>query len=286
MAILVVGATGTVGREVLSQLLALSPTPSIRVSSRDPSKASFPSSVEVVKADFDDPSSFPTLFSRVSRAFLYAPKGGHVPALVAAAKDAGVQHIVLLSSFSVNRNPLNAIGLRHKSVEDVILASGIPYTFLRPANFATNTVRFWSATIKAKGQVFFVYPLAETAVIAPEDIAAVAVVALTTHKLDNATPLIAGPESLTQKAQVEILNKVRQEYSGGKVELVEVTPEQLKASNPHLPPPVADSMLDFLREAVGRKAEVTAGVDPITGKKRLTYEGWVRRHAEQVFGAK
>jgi len=273
----------------LSQLLALSPTPSIRVSSRDLSKASFPPSVEVVKADFEDPSSFPALFSRVSRAFLYTPRGSsHVPALVAAAKDAGVQHIVLLSSLSAAESPLNAIGLLHKSVEDVFLASGITYTFLRPGNFASNTIAFWSSTIKAKGQVIAPYPLAESAVIAPEDIAALAVVALTTNKLDNAAPAIVGPESLTQKAQVEILNTVRQEYSGEKVEFLELTPEQYKAvlEAAHLPPPLVDSLLGYLRDSVGRKAEVTDGVDPFTGQKRLTYEGWVRKHKEEIFGAK
>jgi uncharacterized protein YbjT (DUF2867 family) len=66
--ILLTGATGGVGRTVLSQLLALSPQPSLRVSSRDPSKLKgVPSSVEVVKGDLDDPTTYSVLFNNVEK---------------------------------------------------------------------------------------------------------------------------------------------------------------------------------------------------------------------------
>ncbi len=66
MSILVVGASKGVAKEVVSQLLAHTPCPSIRVASRDPSKVSFPDGVSVINADINDPSCYSYLFKGIT----------------------------------------------------------------------------------------------------------------------------------------------------------------------------------------------------------------------------
>lgn len=131
--ILIIGATGGVGGAVLSQLLARNPQPSIRVSSRDPSKLKVPASVEVVKGDLSDPSTYPTLFNNVEKVFLYMQGTQNTATqVVKGIKDAGVRHIVFLSSSSVLSPNDNYIKQIHVQVESAIKESGLTYTFLRP----------------------------------------------------------------------------------------------------------------------------------------------------------
>ena len=130
--ILITGASGAVGNLVLSQLLARTPQPLLRVSSRDPTKLNnVPSSVEVVKGDLSDPSTYPALFNKVEKVFLYVVGAeGKATQVAKAAKDAGVRHIVFLSSALVVEQG-NYIGEIHLSVENAIKDAGFTYTFLR-----------------------------------------------------------------------------------------------------------------------------------------------------------
>ena len=129
--ILITGASGAVGNLVLSQLLARTPQPLLRVSSRDPTKLNVPSSVEVVKGDLSDPSTYPALFNKVEKVFLYASGAeGKATQVAKAAKDAGVRHIVFLSSALVLEHG-NYIGEMHLRVENAIKDAGFTYTFLR-----------------------------------------------------------------------------------------------------------------------------------------------------------
>lgn len=131
--ILITGATGGVGKLVLSQLLARTPQPHLRVSSRDPTKVHAPAEVEVVKGDLADPSTYPTLFNNVEKVFLYM-QGTEKTAqqVVNAAKDAGVRHIVFLSAAVVLLPNDNYIKQIHAQVENAIKGAGLTYTFIRP----------------------------------------------------------------------------------------------------------------------------------------------------------
>ncbi|KAK9329739.1 hypothetical protein V1520DRAFT_278616 [Lipomyces starkeyi] len=112
---------GGVGSSLLKQRLAL--PPAIRVSTRDPSKASFPSNLEVVHGDLLDASSYTTLFRGVERAFLYAKPTASLAQLCSTANEEGLKHIVLLSSYTVQTNPDIEIGIAHKKVEDAVVDS-------------------------------------------------------------------------------------------------------------------------------------------------------------------
>jgi uncharacterized protein YbjT (DUF2867 family) len=167
--ILIIGASGGVGRSLLHQLLATSNPPAIRVSTRNQAKASFPSGVEVVQGDLGDTASYPTLFNGVDRAFIYANPHASLPNLLSAAKDGGVQSIVLLSSMTVEFDPDSTIGKIHLEAENAIKASGIAYTFIRPRNFASNTRNFWAPTMEKTGKLWITYPKSQSAPVSEDD---------------------------------------------------------------------------------------------------------------------
>jgi uncharacterized protein YbjT (DUF2867 family) len=142
--VLIVGASGGVGGAVLRQLLALPTPPSIRVSTRDPAKATFPSSVEVVQGDLEDSSSYSRLFKDITHVFLYAKAEAPLSQLLAAIKNAGVKRIVLLSTLTIVFNPTGMIATMHCKVEKAIEETGIPCTFLHPGNFCFNSRQYWA----------------------------------------------------------------------------------------------------------------------------------------------
>jgi uncharacterized protein YbjT (DUF2867 family) len=167
--ILIVGASGGVGSSLLRQLLATPNPPSIRVSTRSLAKVTFPSNVDVVQSDLEDPSSYPGLFKDVDRAFMYANSKAPLPQLLSAAKDCGVQHIVLLSSMTIEFDPESNIGKAHLEVKNAIKESGIAYTFIRPRNFSSNTSRFWAPIMEKTGKLWITYPKSQTAPVSEDD---------------------------------------------------------------------------------------------------------------------
>ncbi|MCF3178344.1 NAD(P)H-binding protein, partial [Streptomyces sioyaensis] len=98
----------------------------------------------------------------------------------AAAEAAGSPHIVLLSTSSLTRENAenNPIAQMHVAVETRLQASGLPWTFLRPGTFATNTLQ-WAPAIRATGTVKAPYPQAHASAIHEADIADIAVRAFT-----------------------------------------------------------------------------------------------------------
>ena len=124
---------------------------------------------------------------------------------IAAAKAAGVRRIVHLSSYAVIGDPIPAMGRWHHEREQVIRASRIPATFLRPGGFMTNAFD-WLPTIREDGYVLNPAGLGRYAPIDPADIAAVAAVALTGDGHQGREYLLTGDETFTVAEQVAILS--------------------------------------------------------------------------------
>ena len=282
--LLVVGATGDVGGAVLSQLLQLSPVPSIRVSSRDPSRAHFPPSVEVVQADLTDPSSFPRLFHGIDRAFLYVQRGAPLPELLSVAKAEGVRHIVLNSSSAVERAPDGPIGKLHATAERAVLDSGLAYTFIRGGSYA-NSMRLWgwAGQIKAEGAVDLVYPDSPLAPVAEDDLAAAAVLGLTTDRMTNRSAIVSGPELLTQRAMMETISEVRQADGKPPVTIRVVSAEEWKAKRGEALSSVMPGLADMLLKrwkALADEPWKGSGVEELTGKPGTSFRHWVEKNRD------
>lgn len=274
--ILVTGATGTVGREVVAQLSAAGHN--VRVLTRNPSKAQFDARVQVVAGDFDKPETLTTALENVERVFSLStgPQLATQEAnLAQAAKKAGAQHIVKLSVLHASQARSGLAGW-HQTAERAIQDTGIAWTFLQPGGFMSNAL-FWRDSIHAQGKVFSNYGDGRLAYIHPRDIAAVAVCALTQPGHEGKSYPLTGPQALTIGEQVQILSAA----IGKPIEYVPVTDDAARAGmlRAGIPVAVVDALMpfgNFVRS--GNGAEVLPTVEQVTHRKALTFHDWVSEH--------
>src|SRR6476661_3146548 len=152
--ILVTGATGNVGRQVVSQLVGTGAT--VRAVTRDPDSAGLPRGVDVARGDLSDPTTMDACLDGVDTVFLVWPflTSEAAPAVLdVVAEHAG--RIVLLSSMGVRDDvdeQVDPINQFHADLERLIEKSGLEWTFLRSHSFATNAL-WWAPQIRADGVV-------------------------------------------------------------------------------------------------------------------------------------
>jgi uncharacterized protein YbjT (DUF2867 family) len=279
--ILVTGATGRVGRQVVSQLLATDTR--VRALTRNPDAAGLPSGVEVVRGDLTVPETLDGCLEGVDSVFLVwtAPAGAAPAAVERMARHA--RRVVLLTSphqtphpFFQQPNPMAAL---HAEIERLIGGSGLRWTFLRPGMFAANSLLWWAPQIRAGDVVRWPYADAPTAPVHEKDVAAVAVRALLEGGHDRAEYVLTGPQSLSQLEQVVTIGEV----IGRPLRFEEMSPEEVRREW-SAPAPVVDMLLNAWAAALGQPALVTATVAKVTGRPPRTFRDWVIDHAEEFLG--
>ena len=205
--ILITGATGHVGSELIAALLPAQ-AGHIRVLTRNPD-AVFPDGTQKVVADLGDSDLAPVL-DGVHAVFLLTD-GLHIAAhdhrLVDAALQAGVERIVKLSVLSVGHGATDPITTLHRAGEEAIRDSGIGWTFLRPTALMSNALN-WAPMIAADQVVHAPFAAGRAAVVDPADIAAVAAACLTHDGHNHRVYELTGPEPLSPPDQVAILSQV------------------------------------------------------------------------------
>lgn len=274
--ILVTGATGNVGSEVFSQLLDLNQP--VRILTRDARKAAaWGDRVECAVGSFDQPSTLDAALQGVEKVFLMTNEigAGHVAAMMQAAQSTGVRHVVYLSSTGTNY-PNLLLGQWHREREEMLRASGLAWTFLRPGNFMSNTL-IWAETIKTQEAVYFPGGQGKTAPIDPQDIATVAALALTQPGHEGQIYELTGGELLTAAQQVEILSQVL----GKPIRYVDVPPSAAREGmlKHGMPPLVADAATEvfaFVRD--GGVAQITDTFEKVVGRKPRSFAAWCRDH--------
>jgi uncharacterized protein YbjT (DUF2867 family) len=279
--LLITGATGNVGRELVDQLDGMGAE--IRVLVRDPVRAAgLPERAERAVGDLDRPETLPPAFDGIDRLFLLTPGIGldHAAHAVAAAQAAGVQHIVHLSSFNVLGDPMPAMGRWHHDREEMIRASRIPATFLRPGGFMTNALD-WLPTIHAEGFVLDPVGPGRYAPIDPADIAAVAALALTEDGHQGEEYVLTGEETFTTVEQVQILGAAL----GRDIEVraVATAEEAVRSRFPSgAPPALADAIIEgftlMRADTVGFRTDT---VQRLLGRRPKTFADWCTRNAHR-----
>ncbi|WP_332840212.1 SDR family oxidoreductase [Streptomyces buecherae] len=274
--IVVTGATGNVGRSLVSQLLAEGHP--VRGLTRDPDRAALPTGAEAVRADFADPAALAALFVGATGLFInLSAVGEHTPAVLAAAIPAGVRRVVMLSSGAVDDDPdeTNPLVAHHVAPERAVMASGAQWTLLRPNGFAVNSFQ-WAPQIRAGDVVRAPFAGARSAPIHEADIAAVAVRALVDDGHHTAIYRLTGPEAFSNAEQVGIIGAaLGRELRYEEIPRAEVKPELF----PHVPPGMLDTVLDALAAAAAEEPEVSTAVAEVTGRPALTFAQWASDHA-------
>lgn len=276
--ILVTGATGTVGRLVTERLYDSGP---VRLLTRDPRRAA-PTGpdVEVVRGDFDDPGSLRAALAGV-RSALLVTTNPLAPAqdrsFLTAARAAGVGHVVKLSAQAVtDPGAVDLITRWQRANEELLRASGLAWTLLRPRAFMSNTLG-WARSVRGEGVVRAPDGTSRNASVDPRDIADVAVRVLTdpAAHAGRAYPL-TGPAALSAVQQAEILG----ELLGRPLKFVELTREQaLSGLLGRYPEPLAHALMESAdRGRQGAKADVAPTVAELLGRPAGPYRDWARDH--------
>lgn len=271
-----IGATGHVGRHVLSRLSAADAQ--VRALTRNANTASLPGGIEVVEGDLTDPGTLNLPLDGIDTVFLVwtAPREAVAGAMDAIAKRA--RRIVFLSAplktphpFFQQPNPLRDQALE---IERRIEQSGLEWTFLRPGMFSGYATHLWGPQIRRGDVVRWPYPEVATAPIDERDIAAVAVQALTQEGHAGQEYVLTGPESLSQAELILTIGRA----IGRRLRVEEIPPEEARRVWAQQMPGIGHILLDAWSAAAGLPAHLTSTVCDITGTPARTFEQWAAEH--------
>jgi len=274
--VLVTGATGRVGRQVVAQLVDRGV--GARAVTRDLAVANLPAAVDVVRGDLAEPRSLEPHLQGVESVFLLWPFTS--PAAAAELAPGLVEVLARHVRRIVYLSAAAAAGQQDSlwaAMERLIQASGAAWTFLRPTGFAANTL-MWADQIRAGSVVRWPYGAATRSLIHEHDIAAVAVRALVDDRHTGMKYLLTGPEAITQAEQVRIIG----EAMGREVRWEELAPDAARQQllSAWGDPGFVDSALASWAILVTRPEPVTATVAEVTGVPARTFDQWVLDHRD------
>jgi uncharacterized protein YbjT (DUF2867 family) len=270
--ILVTGATGTVGREVVRQLHTAGCK--VRALSRNPEKLNFPEGVEAVSGDLTKLETLRAALDGVEKVFWMLPQEAdfNFPQI---AQHSGVRHIVLLSALAVEFGVENAIARLHLNAEQAVRESGVAWTFLRPGGFMTNSLQ-WADSIRSEGVVRIPFGDISGAAIDSRDIAVVAAKALSSDGHEGKIYTLSGPEMVTPRQQVGILGDVLGRNLGFETISDDIAREYMLR---RMPTEIVDSLFDLSRRGQGIST-VLPTVEEVTGQAPRTFKQWSIDHIE------
>jgi uncharacterized protein YbjT (DUF2867 family) len=279
--ILVTGATGNNGTEIVKRLATNHVQVRAMVRNRARASAIALPHVEVVEGDFDRPATLLSALAGVERAFLLTNSSERAEAqqiaFIDAARQSGVAHIVKLSQFAADEHSPVRFLRYHAAVEAALQASGIAYTLLRPNLFMQGLLNFRS-TIATQNAFYAAAGDAKVSVVDVRDIADVAVAALTEPGHEGKLYELTGPQALTHAEMAEALSKAL----GRQVAFVDIPPEAMRDALLGVGLPVwqADGLIeDYAHYRRGEAAAVTSGVEDATGKAPRSIEEFARDYA-------
>jgi uncharacterized protein YbjT (DUF2867 family) len=277
--ILVTGATGTVGSQVVKQLVAAGHR--VRALARDPAKAAkLGNGFEIVTADLSKPETLAPAFAGVDTAFI-ASNGLDIAALEAnafdAARRAGVKHIVKLSGRHLDADFMQGVALANSqnASEARLRSLGIPWTILRPGFFASNFLLFFD---RKQNAVFLPVGQGQDTPTDPVDIGAVAVETLTTPGHAEKIYEITGPEYLSYVVMAEKIGVA----IGVPVKLVDV-PDTVARDGmvaAGVPAVQADGLVRYFSGAkAGKVYPPTSTFTELLGRSPRSFDEWLRDNA-------
>lgn len=279
--LLITGATGTVGSEVVNQLENRQAHFRVLVRSEEKAKPFKERNIETAVGQYEDTKSLAPALENVTRVFLVSPPSmqqiEQETTMVQTARKAGVEHIVKLSALGASPDSSIHLARWHAEIEAYIKNSGMNYTFLRPHSFMQNLFNN-ADTIKAEAKIYApmgdgAYPMVDA-----RDIAAVAAEVLTGLDHNGKVYHITGPEAVTMS---DVANAIT-DVIGRQISYVPITPEQAKTvlMEMGLEEWFAADLAELGKiYASGNAAETSNVVPDLTGRKGITIQQFVRDFA-------
>jgi len=276
--ILITGASGNVGHEVLKQALALGLK--IRATFQSSSVAAkAPAGLEGVIMDYSKPETIRRALHGVEKIFLVGPPTRDLPALetnfIKEVRAVGRPHIVKLSALG-GRESMFPSG--HRDSEENIEASGLPYTFLRPNGFMQNLVNYNAGTIRTQNAFYGCQGNGAVSLVDIRDIAAVAVIVLAATGHEGKCYSLTGAEALTNEEVAEKISRVE----GREITYIDLPPVEFKKAilSTGIQEWSADALVDLQRlYREGKASLVTDDVERLTGRKPVTFDQFARDYA-------
>jgi uncharacterized protein YbjT (DUF2867 family) len=279
--ILVTGATGTLGSEVVKQLSSVTPAVNIKAGVHSAQNIKKDGDrVEVALIDYNKPETLKEALSQVDKLFLLTPDVPNAPELasnlVSEARKAGIRHIVKQSIMGADLEADVGTLRLHRQAERIIEQSEIPFTFLRPNEFMQNFINLHSPSIKSNNAFYRPLEDAKVSLVDVRDIAAVAVKSLTDDKYNNKTYLITGPEALSYHQVADILSNA----TGKKISYVNISEEEARAAMKEMGMNdwTISELADYFRKR--NASEVSSAVEEVTGKKPISFSQFAKDYAE------
>jgi uncharacterized protein YbjT (DUF2867 family) len=278
---LITGSTGNIGRPLIEQLRREGHD--VRALVRDRSRADLlPDGIDIAVGNLDDADSVAAALRDIDGVFLLhaGPGTTQTQIMIDAACSAGVNRIVLLSSIGARLIPLGGfIPATLAAREDLLLASGLDVTYLRPNGLMSNALA-WADGIRKENRVVDATGPGTQPVVDAADIARVAALVLTEDGHVGHGYILNGPEALTASEQVQILSDVL----GRTIDFVDLTPEQLAQDSIEHGTPIqlAEAMknLNELFRA-GRAGVMADDIGNLTGIAPGTFRDWCERHVDE-----
>lgn len=274
--ILVLGSTGNVGQHLVPSLVAAGEN--VVAASRQASSVPSTATVQPVRLDLHDPSTFAPALENVDRVFVAAP-AGYLAAheLLGPFLDVALsapRRFVLQTADGVQYNDEAPL----RQLERRLEASGRPYVFLRPNWFMDNFHTFWRAPIDASGVIPVPAGDARSAFIDALDIADAASAALRSDRFDGQAFSLTGPEALSYAEAAEILSRhLGRTISYQHVEDGVFTQSMIDAGLPADYSGFLTLLFSFVRQ--GAASQVTEAVQQLTGNAPRTLEAYAKRNA-------
>ncbi len=204
--IVVIGSTGYIGSEVV-RLLSQAGVPA-RALARNPDKGQKLPGITWVAGDLAKPETLPSVLAGCTKLFLLTGNVENAIELqhhaIAAARRAGVAHVVKLSAFGASSHSNSLIGRWHYQIEKELRESGLAWTMLRPHHFMQNLLS-QAENIITDGVVYSAAGEGKIPFIDTRDIAAVAVVTLTQPGHIGKKYVITGSEAISYRQVTEII---------------------------------------------------------------------------------
>lgn len=273
--ILVLGATGHVGRPLVDALVAKGEA--VKAASRGGAPVG---GAEGVRFDYADLSTFPAALEDVDRVFVMLAGGNTDPVgtlgpIVDAAIAGGLK-IVLMTALGVDADD----NIPYRQIELRLVRSGLPYVILRPNWFLDNFHNYWKPGVVA-GRVALPAGDGRTSFIDARDIAASAAAALTTNRFDMRDFALTGSEALTYAEATSVLSAV----VGKTVVYEPIDDDAFVAMLTSFGAPEGyarflASLFAFVRQ--GWNAGISDGVETLTGRKPITLATYARDHAADL----